>query len=96
VRQPRKCCQAQAVTGWLLLAVARRLLSESADGVAARKTACSLDGTCSSVKLNEAREWILLVPTYVFANLQWSLVSIILILIILIGSWFVTSSSNDD
>jgi hypothetical protein len=34
---------------------------------------CSLDGVCSSVKLEEARDWIQLIPTKVFAHLQWSL-----------------------
>jgi hypothetical protein len=58
-----------AVTCRLLLAVARRVLLQSADGVAARKTA----GTAgSSVRLDEAREWMRLVPTQVFSDLHLS------------------------
>jgi hypothetical protein len=44
-----------------VLAAARRVLSELAGCVAAKKTAGLLDETCSSVALGEARGWIWLV-----------------------------------
>jgi hypothetical protein len=71
------------VTGRRFIAMAGRLQLKSADGVAARKTAGSialhwgsLDGACGSVKPDEARELIWLVPTKVFADLLLSLVSL--------------------
>jgi hypothetical protein len=70
------------VTGHRLIATGR-LWFKSADGVAAWKTAgsvavhCgSLDGACGSVKPDEARELIRLVPTKVFAHLLLSLVTL--------------------
>jgi hypothetical protein len=71
------------VTGRRLIAMAGRLQLKSADGVDAWKTAGSvvlhwdsLDGACSSVKPDEARELIWMVPTEVFADLLLLLVTL--------------------
>jgi hypothetical protein len=72
------------ITGRRLIAMAGPLVVKSADCVAASKAAGSvlafhwgsLVGACCSVKPDEARELIWLVPTKVFADLLLSLVTL--------------------
>jgi hypothetical protein len=83
VNTPLALCEAWgealAVTGRLLIAMAGRLQSKSADGVVVRKTAgsaCSRGRACECNLMNSARELIWLVPTWAFADLLLSLVTL--------------------
>lgn len=87
----RSCCRA----GWLILAAAGHMPSETDGCVAARKTAetdCSLliflDQTFSSVNLNGVSMQFRLVPTSVFApETLYSLIIILSFIVIVTTQW---------